>query len=293
MSIDLFKKQAERLVKFMGDKHRMRLKSASALEAVAAIHDARDWNTLAAGTNAPAAEPMRPAADKVLTWIDGAPDITVAANDWARHTIVTGASLAISAWMGAQWDYCQSRKQQGLFFFDSASLYKPLLARLQGENVVVVRCHDCADPATLLPHLESGGSLIVFYRGEISNPAEWMGLVTALALTRMRSPNRSAAAELVIGVSEATPLLPYGLAPIAAQGRSFGVVLLAGIEDRALLQQTTAGQSLLANSCTTLHLDGIDEDDLQAIIKALRQATCVAVGQSTTSWSRKTPTLFK
>lgn len=48
MSIDLYKAEASRLADHLAVKHGFKLKSGAALEAIAAVHGARDWNTLAA-----------------------------------------------------------------------------------------------------------------------------------------------------------------------------------------------------------------------------------------------------
>ncbi len=48
MSIDLYKAEAKRLAEHLADVHGVKLKHSSVLEAVAALHGARDWNTLMA-----------------------------------------------------------------------------------------------------------------------------------------------------------------------------------------------------------------------------------------------------
>jgi hypothetical protein len=48
MSNELYKAQAARLVKFLSEHHKFRLKQSTSLEAIAAMHGARDWNTLIA-----------------------------------------------------------------------------------------------------------------------------------------------------------------------------------------------------------------------------------------------------
>ncbi|KWU19038.1 glyoxalase superfamily protein [Burkholderia cenocepacia] len=54
MSAITYKAQAERLASHLSSVHKVRLKHASALEAIAAVHAARDWNTLAAQQQQPA-----------------------------------------------------------------------------------------------------------------------------------------------------------------------------------------------------------------------------------------------
>lgn len=48
MTVDAYKRQASRLVDHLSSVHKVRLKNASALEAIAAVHNCRDWNTLCA-----------------------------------------------------------------------------------------------------------------------------------------------------------------------------------------------------------------------------------------------------
>jgi len=49
MTVTLYKQQASRLAQHFSDVHKLRLKHASSLEAVAALHGAKDWNTLLGG----------------------------------------------------------------------------------------------------------------------------------------------------------------------------------------------------------------------------------------------------
>ncbi|HDR9103431.1 TPA: hypothetical protein QDB04_000151 [Burkholderia vietnamiensis] len=101
-SIPFLKDQANRLVAYLGDKHRFRLRAASALEAVAAMYGKPDWNTLQALSERE--ELPRPEAASVsllaesryypLTWTPrGVPDFKVETNDWFRHTLAVGGSL--------------------------------------------------------------------------------------------------------------------------------------------------------------------------------------------------------
>ena len=50
MSNELYKAQAARLVKYLSEHHKFRLKQSRSLEAIAAIHGMRNWNTLIAQT---------------------------------------------------------------------------------------------------------------------------------------------------------------------------------------------------------------------------------------------------
>jgi hypothetical protein len=106
-SLEFLKDQAALLVTYMGDKHRFRLKPASAYEALAAMYRQADWNTLRAmaeRADVPAARVSLGASNGLslphraptntfpLTWTHGRPDFTVNANDWFRHTMAFGGA---------------------------------------------------------------------------------------------------------------------------------------------------------------------------------------------------------
>lgn len=117
-SIAFLKAQAERLTSYLGDKHRFRLKSSSALEALAKMYQQPDWNTLQAlaGRDAPSMDALCSPESFPLTWRDGRPDLTVNANDWYRHTLVVGGDLLERrTWLQQQLAQQLTRKSPGLF----------------------------------------------------------------------------------------------------------------------------------------------------------------------------------
>lgn len=59
MTIEFFKAQASRLADHLADKHGIKLKRASVLEAIASVHGVRDWNTLRASAACLSAPPDR------------------------------------------------------------------------------------------------------------------------------------------------------------------------------------------------------------------------------------------
>jgi hypothetical protein len=99
-SLEFLKDQAALLVTYMGDKHRFRLKPASAYEALAAMYRQPDWNTLQAmaaraslgAVNSLTLPHLAPTNTFPLTWTHGRPDFTVNANDWFRHTVAFGGA---------------------------------------------------------------------------------------------------------------------------------------------------------------------------------------------------------
>lgn len=126
-SIPFLKDQAERLVSYLGDKHRFRLKAASALEAMAAVYRQADWNTLQALAqrgDTPAATVLAnrgsPAAAPdtyPVSWTSfHAPELTVSANDWFRHTLADGGALAErQEWLQLQHITLLQRGGPGVF----------------------------------------------------------------------------------------------------------------------------------------------------------------------------------
>lgn len=186
-----------------------------------------------------------------------------------------------------QWTECQARQQQGVFFIPSAACADAGLTLGSSKNVIVVNASDSAEPAALLPHIESGGSILVCYESELYTSAAWRQLIITVATTRMQNPRSPA--EFIVGICETSEFGAAGLHAMFAQGRSAGMVLLSGVKNLAVFRKSPAGQSCLANSHTTLHLDGLDAAAIQAISNTLRQAPCVAVGQSTVRWSRPQP----
>jgi hypothetical protein len=55
MTVEVYKGQAARLAEHLSSVHKVRLKHAGTLEAIAAVHNERDWNTLVAGASKRAA----------------------------------------------------------------------------------------------------------------------------------------------------------------------------------------------------------------------------------------------
>lgn len=146
-SVEFLKDQATRLVTYLGDKHRFRLKPASALEAVAAMYDKHDWNTLhglaqrmtGEGARVGAAAPTALPDSFPLTWSEqGEPQLTVTREDWYRHTLATGGALTDrQAWL--QQHFVEHRERCGAGVFVNAFGKLSIAAReaLHGERLLV------------------------------------------------------------------------------------------------------------------------------------------------------------
>lgn len=115
--IAVLKDQAQRLATYMGDKHRLRLKTSGALEALAAMYCQPDWNTLQAlSRRADAAPPPNPGPDAFpVHWMPSGP-VTVSAADWYRHTLMTSPSQdERRAWAFRHFAEHVERRDAGVF----------------------------------------------------------------------------------------------------------------------------------------------------------------------------------
>lgn len=121
-SISVLKEQASRLASYLGEKHRIRIKPASSLEAIAALYRT-DWNTLAAISQREAAPSFQgqmlacaPEEYPLLWARDGRPSIMVSRSDWFRHTLAIGVSVARRReWLQEQYRAAVERGNAGLF----------------------------------------------------------------------------------------------------------------------------------------------------------------------------------
>jgi hypothetical protein len=120
MTLDILKKQATRLVAYLGAHHRVNIRHASALEAIAAVHGARNWPTLAARSGRPAvAQTSRGTPTQehfALTWKNGMPAMTLSTDDWFRHTLATGEPDDCAYWLQQHIADCRLRGADGVFF---------------------------------------------------------------------------------------------------------------------------------------------------------------------------------
>lgn len=155
--------QAERLVTYMGDKHRFRLRSASAQEAVAAMYGKNDWNTLhglAQRANEPAGAKALAAPQPgsfPLTWSKlGHEQLTVSRNDWYRHTLASGGALADrQAWLQQHFAEHVQRGGAGVFLNAFGKLSLSAREALHSERLLVDLVNeDCALPVNLMADME-------------------------------------------------------------------------------------------------------------------------------------------
>lgn len=118
--LDFLKEQADLLIAYMGDKHRFRLRPASALEALAFIYRVRDWNTLKALAER-VERPQRvragaPRESYPLDWGPYGERMHVRREDWQRHVLAQGGTLDTRrAWLQRHLAGQVERGGAGLF----------------------------------------------------------------------------------------------------------------------------------------------------------------------------------
>jgi hypothetical protein len=148
MSLESFKKQAGRLVAYLGEHHKLRLKHSSALEAIAATHGARNWATLQAKSALPDTAEAAPSAGRglaargggmPLVWQDGVPKLFVSQADWSRHTLAEGVPYYTLAWLEEHLLNCKRTFAGGVFINVVEGGRLPLIVDLHrdGEEAAV------------------------------------------------------------------------------------------------------------------------------------------------------------
>lgn len=261
MKIEALKKQAARLAAYMGAKHRVNLKHASALEALAAVHGARNWQTLAAGTEqadepdlaakVPGNRPM------TLSWnFDGTPHLQMPRAAWLRHAVAFGDT-------GNGWLFDNVAEAAGagcaalLFARPDALVGTPPEAA--GHPIRFVDSDDLTCPLLVQMLTQPGVVVVTVLPGE-----QWCRLLRDTILNR-----DAQAVPMVVALPEMEELSSAEmqlLLPIAEQGRAKGVVLRSAARDPRWLRHLSQGGKHLANMTHQVYLpsakDAIREDVL-------------------------------
>lgn len=122
-TVDFLKDQANRLIAYMGDKHRFRLKAASAYEAVAPQWREHDWNTLCARAAAVTPTESRVGSSQLaephhyaLDWGQYGGEFSVPRNDWQRHVLTQGGdAVERRDWLQRQFVAQLERDSLGVY----------------------------------------------------------------------------------------------------------------------------------------------------------------------------------
>lgn len=150
-SIDYLKQQANLLVNHLGDKHRIRLKAAKALEAVAAIYRQPDWNTLSAlagrAAPSPASGTSRNPDKFPLSWAaNGQPRLSVSTADWYRHSLASGGERTDrQKWLQSHFVEHLARGGAGVFLNAFNNLSSLEREALRNEQMLIDLTHEAAN----------------------------------------------------------------------------------------------------------------------------------------------------
>lgn len=278
MSLESLKKQAGRLASYLGAKHRVNLKHASALEVVAAMHGARNWQTLAAGAPPQADEaPPKPGTKGVLalSWTAaGEPHVTLPQGAWLRHGIAFGDTAY--AWV-----------QDNLFEAAEAGLSALLLAHpddfvgMASETADGFPVHLC--DVTQLKTLASTKftGLVV-----VSTPAgsNWSTVLLSCIQARLAAGERSPLVIGIPGLDRFTGQELDDLWPLAQQGRSLGITLRCYSRTKLAVQARTKGPQVLAQMAHQMFLGNAREAAQEEVLERLNAAPAVYLGFNTTQF---------
>jgi len=278
MSLESLKKQAGRLATYLGAKHRVNLKHASALEVVAAMHGARNWQTLAAGAPPQAEEaPPKPGTKGVLalSWTAaGEPHVTLPQGAWLRHGIAFGDTSY--AWV-----------QHNLFEAVDAGLSAILLAHPDNFDGVSRQADDNASVQMCrLSKLETLASTKLTQLVVVPTSAEsnWTEVLRSYVQARHAAGDRS---PLVIGVPGLGQLSDQQLAdlwPLVQQGRAFGITLRCYSRSKAAVLSRKSGSQFLAQMAHQIFLGNAREAAQEEVLERLNAAPAVYLGFNTTQF---------
>lgn len=275
MKLDALKKQAGRLAAYLGAKHRVTLKHASALEALAAVHGARNWQTLAAGaeqTEEPEFAHRVPGKRRMaLSWsTDGTPHLELSRESWLRHAVAFGDT-------GKDWlfDNVAEAAEAGC----AALLFAYLEAH--GATPPEVAGHDVRfvdsgtlTAASLVQLLGQPGVIVV-----TAVPGEhWCKVLREAVLGRDMQGT-----PLVVALPEMDELSSAEmqlLLPIAEQGRASGVVLRSAVRNPQWFRYASHRKAYLANMLHQVYLPSAREAVREDVIDRFDNtpAICISSG---------------
>lgn len=132
MTLESLKKQASRLAAYLGEKHRVNLKHASALEALAAVYGVRNWQTLSARAGKSQGEGQGAYSQQnevlPLSWYeDGQLHVEVRRMEWQRHGVARGTTEQTEMWVRRHASLALDA-EYGLILFD--------VGRLEGKTTL-------------------------------------------------------------------------------------------------------------------------------------------------------------
>lgn len=163
LKIDKIKDAARRMAEYIGERHKLRIKSSTALEAIARMEGYNSWNEYAAKLNEPEeTSKLNPWRSRPLMWRNDAYStaIEVPATEWCRHTVALGTEELQREWLLWQFREHATRKLQGIFInvydFTNAS---DDVVNMFSEVCYLVKESDTVD--IILNYLNAGDRLIL------------------------------------------------------------------------------------------------------------------------------------
>ena len=278
MSLESLKKQAGRLATYLGAKHRVNLKHASALEVVAAMHGARNWQTLAAGAPREAEEaPPQPGTKGVLalSWTPtGQPHVSLPQGAWLRHGIAFGDTAY--AWV-----------QDSLFEAAEAGLSAILLAH--PDDFVGMPPETIDGSPVQMCELSKLENLVATKLNQlvvVPTPAgsNWSQVLRSCIQARLAAGERSPLVIGIPGLDRLTDQEQADLWPLAQQGRSLGLTLRWYSRTKVAVQARAMGPQLLAQMAHQLFLGDARETVHEEVLERLKAAPAVYLGPGTTQF---------
>jgi anti-anti-sigma regulatory factor len=272
MKLDALKKQAGRLAAYMGAKHRVNLKHASALEALAAVHGARNWQTLAAGvehTEEPELAAKTPGKwPMALSWnIDGTPHLEMPRVTWLRHAVAFGDTG--NGWL---FDNVAEAAEAGcaalLFAYAEGLAGTP--SEAAGHPVRFVESRGLSAPGLVQMLTQPGVVVVTVVPGE-----RWCQVLRETILSR-----EAQAGALVVGLPEMDEMSSAELQlllPIAEQGRAKGVVLRSAARSPRWFRHMSQGGAYLANMTHQVYLPSAKEAVRDAVLARFDSAPAVCL----------------
>jgi hypothetical protein len=270
MTLDALKKQASRLAAYLGAKHRLNLKHASALEALAAVHGARNWQTLAAGADrddedvatAPAGGPL------TLCWhADGRPQVTLSRASWLRHAVAFGDTAG--DWLHAN---LAEAAHSGLAALLLTYSREALPAHVDRELLQVVEGNRLT--AAALAELLTKPGLVV---ATVTEGDGWGALLREAVLLRRGSTGQP---PLVVALPDLNNVTEQDLAsvlPLAEQGRAYGVTLRSTARLPQFVLAKARGAAFLANMTHRVFLDAARDAAREELLARLEAAPAVCL----------------